>query len=180
MTAMTKLQARALLMAAVREAEHRLGFEAGAILSERRHKPVARARQIIMLIGIDECGFTTTQLGRIMRRDHSTCVVGARVAREVIAHEPWRSLHADLVAFVRNGKPLPKPAPEPAAEPAVKSEPVAETISREPPPTGERATPADVWPVWPDREYYNRMNAAFVRAMRLAHPEREIILGGRG
>lgn len=173
MTAMTKLQARALLMAAVREAEHRLGFEAGAILSERRHKPVARARQIIMLIGIDECGFTTTQLGRIMRRDHSTCVVGARVAREVIAHEPWRSLHADLVAFVRNGKPLPKPE-----RPPVVAAPAPEKTAK-PPRKPPRIYSSGGDGGWPDRDSAERQNQAFVRAMRRAHPEREIVPGGQ-
>lgn len=165
---MTKLEAKTRLLAAMRLAEAWLGLEAGAIRSERRHKPVAAARQVIMLIGLDELGFSTTQLGRIMRRDHSTVCVGARAARALVEVEPWSSLHADLLGFIRADRmpAEPAPCPEPPPAPAAKPEPAAVAEAG-----------GELWPVWPGRDYYERHNRAFVAAMRAAHPEREREIG---
>jgi chromosomal replication initiation ATPase DnaA len=59
--------------------------ERGVSLDDLRNasrvKPITNARQEAMLLMV-EAGFTTTQVGRFLRRDHSTVVHGAQVARQ--------------------------------------------------------------------------------------------------
>lgn len=150
------------MLAAIREAERVMGLEAGAVVSDRRHRKLVRTRQVIMLIGTEEIGMSTSWLGRLLRRDHSTVVKGAAAMRGHIAREPWRGLHAHLLEHVRCGAP-PPPAPPPAPRP----EPVASTPPAEPP--ADRADDD----VWPDRGWWERNNALFVAEMRRLHPERE-------
>lgn len=160
---MTRLEAKRLLMRVIDEVEQRLGLESGAIISDRRHKRDVMARQLIMLIGVEEMGLTLTPLGRMLRRDHTTVMWGIRKARVFVAQEPWQSLHAELVAYVRHGTPVTQPAP-PEPEELAPDEPPAEP---------SRLTSARGGGDWPDRAACERQNAQFLAAMRRAHPEME-------
>lgn len=164
MTALARLEAKRLLMRVIGEAERRLRIEAGGVLSDRRHTGALRARQIIMLIGVEEMGLAVKPLARMLRRDHSTVVRGARKARELIGQEPWRSLHAALVAFLEAGCPLAAPEPGPDPFEAMADEPMAA-------PAPLHASRDDG--AWPDPAACARQDRAFVAAMRRAHPERE-------
>lgn len=56
------------------------GFTLDLLRNADRTKAISHARQEAMLRMV-EAGFTTTQIGRFLRRDHSTVVHGAQVAR---------------------------------------------------------------------------------------------------
>lgn len=57
------------------------GFKLDDLRNASRIQPIAQARQEAMLLMV-EAGFTTTQIGRFLRRDHTTVIHGARVARQ--------------------------------------------------------------------------------------------------
>lgn len=56
------------------------GFCLDDLRNASRVQPVCRARQEAMLQMV-EAGFTASQIGRFLRRDHSTVIHGAQVAR---------------------------------------------------------------------------------------------------
>lgn len=56
------------------------GFKLDDMRNASRVKPLANARQEAMLQMV-EAGFTTSQIGRFLRRDHTTVMHGSRVAR---------------------------------------------------------------------------------------------------
>lgn len=153
---MSVISRRIRLVRTIAEAERLAGVERGAIRSDRRSRGVVRIRQLCMLFGIRRLGMGYTEIGRAMRRDHSSVMWGVRAARQFVGDEPWAAIWAALVAADEERRPPPAPRP-PAAPPAAAREPED---------------------VWPDRAWYERQNQAFVAAMRQAHPEREVALGG--
>lgn len=56
------------------------GLQLDDLRNASRVRPVCSARQEAMLQMV-EAGFTTEQIGRFLRRDHSTVVHGAQMAR---------------------------------------------------------------------------------------------------
>lgn len=58
----------------------RSGLQVDDLRNASRVRPLCDARQEAMLQMV-EAGFTTTQVGRFLRRDHSTVVHGVQVAR---------------------------------------------------------------------------------------------------
>lgn len=56
------------------------GIKLDDLRNSSRARPITAARQEAMLQMV-EAGFTTTQIGRFLRRDHTTVVHGAQVAR---------------------------------------------------------------------------------------------------
>lgn len=81
-----------------KEAARLSGISVKEILSERRHRALARVRFAIMLVAYN-MGFTTTDIGqRLGGRDHTTVVYGLRQARKLLAEEnvPFVSLVASL------------------------------------------------------------------------------------
>lgn len=54
------------------------------LMSDARRAQVAHARQEVMRLAVD-AGFSTTQVGRFLGRDHSTVVHGIKAARARLA-----------------------------------------------------------------------------------------------
>lgn len=88
------------------------------LLSDRRGKAVAGARQMAMALTAELTGWSTPKIGSVYRRDHTTVLHALRVTAERVALDPelgavYQALRADLRARL----PTPiEPAPQERAE----------------------------------------------------------------
>lgn len=74
------------------------GIDPRLILSARRDRPVARARQAIYLVLRDILGWSLPEIGRFVGgRDHTTVLSGCRAARRLILHDADFQLRWDHV-----------------------------------------------------------------------------------
>ena len=183
MNPVAKLIARKLLLAAVAEGERMVGAERGAAMSKSQRTEVVAVRHVCILIGREEMQVPIMTLSRWFQKDHSTVIKAARLARQRLHREPWRSLHAALVAFVRErrtGEDESAPetetprtvaksgARQAARAPAPKQPKTVSCIQSQEPGAGD------------DRDWWVKCNARFVTRMRQVHPEREIAIRRAG
>ena len=85
---MTDLQAiapRPRFIALTDEVAEAYGVTRDQILSARRIGLWSEARQMLFLLAQERFGWSTTQIGRMIGRDHSTVVHGIQQARKRIA-----------------------------------------------------------------------------------------------
>ena len=61
------------------------GINRDELLGTHRHPRVAHPRQNLCLLAQERFGWSTTQIGRMIGRDHSTVVHGIQQARKRIA-----------------------------------------------------------------------------------------------
>ncbi len=74
------------------------GLSRATLLSRRRTATVALARQVAMYL-LREEGLTYEQVGRLLRRDHSTAMHGAAQIRRIMTREPH--VRRDLAVLSR-------------------------------------------------------------------------------
>jgi chromosomal replication initiation ATPase DnaA len=72
---------------------------APALLSDPHlNRHIAWQRQLAYLLISEHTNLSTTVIGRIMHRDHTTVVDGRRAARERLSLPAYRALHDRIVA----------------------------------------------------------------------------------
>ncbi len=65
------------------------GFEKSELLGERRHAKIAKARQIFMKLCFERARqMSKTQIGKVIRRDHTTVIHGLRAAEKSMNTSP--------------------------------------------------------------------------------------------
>jgi chromosomal replication initiator protein len=85
----------------------RFGLRPGDIAGKRRHRQIAQARQMALLLGRRLTGHSLVALGGMVGgRDHSTVLYGIRQAEERLKHDPQLSRElAELTQQVLTSKP---------------------------------------------------------------------------
>jgi hypothetical protein len=68
------------------------------LLGERRHAPIAEARQVAMALGQRCCGYSLPRIGRLLRRDHTTVLHGIRTVARRCAEDPDFAARLDRLA----------------------------------------------------------------------------------
>lgn len=159
------------------------GVSAGDLTSERRFREVVGPRQIAMWIGVRHLSLLLPHVGRSLNRDHTTVLHGVRRIDGARAADPALAQRIDeMCAWV--DAELARPpgddgAPPSGGEPDL---PVLVAVTREPAPPAPpkiHETPQRP-PMQPfELGWWQLNNDRFIAAMRVAHPEREIQIGGR-
>lgn len=76
------------------------GVAPEALLSDDRHKSIARARHVAMYLGKEWCGVSYPELGRAFGgRDHTTALAAVRKVKHLVTEDP--RLNAELEAIER-------------------------------------------------------------------------------
>jgi chromosomal replication initiation ATPase DnaA len=68
----------------VRAVAHACETHDGAILGRRRDRPQARARQIVYYILREHCQMSLAEIGRLLKRDHTTVLHGCRTVERLM------------------------------------------------------------------------------------------------
>lgn len=69
------------------------GLDRSEFFGHTHRHAVAHPRQLYMRLARDE-GYTATEIGRFLKRDHTTVVVGSQIAADRIENDPEWNLHA--------------------------------------------------------------------------------------
>lgn len=78
---------RARFMALADEVAEAYHIDRADLLGTRLHARVARPRQHLYLLAKERFGWSTTRIGQMVNRDHTTVVHGIQQARARIARE---------------------------------------------------------------------------------------------
>src|SRR5512145_134117 len=89
------------MMTTVTEIQHRcaeyFGLTRADLLGRDRHKSVATARQLAMMLCRDELSLSYPEIGREFARDHTTCICGiASMRRQLERDVRLRYVHEQL------------------------------------------------------------------------------------
>lgn len=168
-------------VAAVLRATARVfGVSTAEMISERRSRGIIIPRHVAMWVAYKRTGQSTPAIGRVMRRDHSTVIFGIAANEKRMAKNAELRRRVDLVlALVDKAMATQMDAPDDPLRSevtAVVPRPAA-LIHPEPEQSSEPEWRHDNVCDHATRQWFVTNNARFVRAMRRAHPEREIILG---
>lgn len=76
------------------------GEASAEVLGPRRHSSIARARHLAIYISMDVFGYSSTDVGIVMSRDHTTALHGRDSIRDAVAQDPELAIQIDRVAEV--------------------------------------------------------------------------------
>jgi len=95
---------RNILSNLVEAAAEAFGVTAYQLYSARRHKPVCRARFACYWLAAVRHNLSLHQIGKPMRKDHTSVLHGIRRARDLYEHDAdWRAKYDAVVALLDGG-----------------------------------------------------------------------------